>query len=69
MRKAYKFYLIVLHAHRSLQKENDDPKNPLGPKACIPFETKNDKLWGCGKTKGLRLGEVICGIVNKKYIG
>ena len=29
--------LIFLHVHKSFQKENDDPRKILGPKAYISF--------------------------------
>ena len=42
---------MFLHAHRSLQKENEDLRRTLEPKAYIPFYIKNKKLWACGETK------------------
>ena len=50
---------------RSLQKENEDLKKLLGPKADIHFYTRKDKLWECDKTKELGLGAVNCGTVTR----
>lgn len=36
-RKLYKFYLIFLHVHGSLQKENQYVKKPLGSKFYVHF--------------------------------
>lgn len=41
----------------------------IRPQSLYIFFEKNDKLWGCDKTKGLRLGAVNCRTVIKKYIG
>lgn len=55
--------------HGSLQKENEDPTKLLGLKAYIPFYTKNEKLCGCDKTKGLWLARGShCGTVTIKYM-
>ena len=48
-RKITQMY-VFLHVNRNCQKENKDPRKPLGAKVYIPFYTqKNDKLWGCDK--------------------
>ena len=69
MRKVYTLYLIVLHKHRSLQKENEDPKKPLGPKSYIHLKTKHNTPHRCDKTKGLGLGAVNLGPVTRTYLG
>lgn len=61
-------YLILLQVHGSLLKESEDPEKPVGPKAYISLYTKNDKLWGCHKTKRLGLGAVNCGTATMKYM-
>lgn len=48
--------------------ENEDLKKPSGCKAYIHFYTKNDKSWGCKKTKGLGLEAVSCGTVTRNYM-
>lgn len=42
-------------------------KQVIRPKAYIRFYTDN-KLWGCNKTKGLRVGAVNCGTDTIKYM-
>lgn len=51
--------------HGSLQKENEDPKKPFGPKVYnFTQRTKN-----CGnETRGLGLGAVNCRIMTIKYM-
>lgn len=41
----------------------------IRPKSLYTFYTKNDKLHGCEKTKGLGLGTVNCGTVTRKSWG
>lgn len=60
-------YVISLCVHSSLQKNNEDPKKTLRPKAYEPFCIKNNKLWGCDKTK--QLGVVNSGAGTGKYMG
>lgn len=47
----------ILQVHRSLQKENEDLKKLLGPKAYIFLHKKLNKLWVWDKTKQLELGQ------------
>lgn len=39
-------YVTFLSVHRRLQKKNEDPKKPLGPKADISFYIKNKYMYG-----------------------
>ena len=64
--KSTQVYLIFLHVCGNLQKENENPKKPLGPLG--PFYTKKDKL-RMGPDKGTWAEEVNCGTVLGKDTG
>lgn len=46
------------------------PKETVRSKSLnILLKIKNNRLWGCDKTKGFELQAVHCGIVTRKYMG
>lgn len=56
--------------YSSLHKRNGDPKKLLSSEDYIPLNTKkNQRQWGCDKTKGGGLRGVNCGTVIDKYTG
>lgn len=56
-RKTYTFYLIFLHAHRSLQKEDEDLKKPLGLRTYTLFKTKAINDGDVTRQRGLVKGQ------------
>ena len=68
-KKSTQIQLLFLHVDRSLQMENKDLRKLLGPKAYIPFYTKNNKLKGCNRAKGLRPGAINCRTSDQKIDG
>ena len=59
-------YLLFLMCIWESSEEKWRPEEASGLKASVPFYTKNNKLWGCDRTKGLELGAVNCGTANRK---